>query len=1016
MAEKRSIDEIETRVRALVPTPRLNGSYSTNEISPELSTHQERTSMRTRIKAWASDANPRNISGRKTPMLIMAFIGLLATWDINATGILSPLMRVDFGFDLGFLVTLTSILSGVALAVSPLTGYIVDRVNRLWLVRIAALVGALSAFSTAGSHSLAMLVASRVVGSVAIGYGGVIGAPILPLASDWYQSAVRARVFGFLNIASISGAVLGPLVAGVLASTLGWRYAYVALGMLLLAALGATGFLREPVRGEMDRLELGESVDEARRTPRPLSFGESWRAARSIATLRRLWYATPFLYIGNGGSITITAFIFIDIFHMTPVARGVIAATGQAAGVALLIVFTPYADRLLAKAPSRVMTIMGLVPLAQAVMFFLIAWSHFVPLSIAFSIVLAMLGATNGVVLFALMSLVTPARNRGLGLQIGNFWQLPGIIIVPAILSYTTLHWSLQFSLVILAPLLVVASIILATGGGGVARDIRAATAAAAAETEAARARAENRDRMLVVRDLDVTYDGTQVLFNVSCDIGEGELVALLGTNGAGKSTLLRAIVGLQEASNGAIFVDGEDVTHAPAHENAKRGIVMVLGGHSVFPTLTVMENLETAAKASALDSKELRTRIEEVLELFPALHERSGQRAGDLSGGEQQMVALGQAFLTKPRLLMIDELSLGLAPAIVDQLVQTVRRIHEQGTTVLLVEQSINVALTIADRAIFMEKGEVRFDGPVSELMRRADLVRAVFMGGALGGGPRRAPISRIEQMPIVRAEHIAVSFGGVHALSDASVEAAAGEIVGIIGPNGAGKTTLFDVIAGHVRPQSGNVFVGGIDVSIESPHARALAGLGRSFQDARLFGSLTVRECIALALERRLEVRSPLLSAVWSPKARKQERRAQRRVEILIRRLGLMAYADKFVSELSTGTRRAVDLACIMAAEPAAVLLDEPSSGLAQAEAEALAPLLTTLVRETGCAMLVIEHDLPLVSSISDRMVAMDLGTTIATGSPDEVMNDPAVVESYLAATQDVIKRSDLKVLAKR
>ncbi|HVL32122.1 MAG TPA: ATP-binding cassette domain-containing protein, partial [Actinomycetota bacterium] len=540
---------------------------------------------------------------------------------------------------------------------------------------------------------------------------------------------------------------------------------------------------------------------------------------------------------------------------------------------------------------------------------------------------------------------------------------------------------------------------------------------AALADEEVARARRENRDQMLLVRDVDVTYDGTQVLFGVSCNVGAGEIVALLGTNGAGKSTLLRAIVGLQEASNGAIFVDGADITHAPPHENARRGIVMVPGGHAVFPTLTVRENLTTAAGAAELSDEDARARIEEVLELFPALRERYGQQAGNLSGGEQQMLALGQAFLWRPRLLMIDELSLGLAPAVVDLLVRTVRKIHEQGTTVMLVEQSVNVALTIAERAIFMEKGEIRFDGPVAELMRRPDLLRAVFMGGALGTGGGRAPKRKraLERESVIRAENVWVRYGGVEALRGASIEAAAGEIVGIIGPNGAGKTTLFDVLAGHATAAEGTVTLAGIDVTVTPPHARALSGLGRSFQDARLFGSLTVRECIALAFERSLRVRNPIAAALYLPKARADERRIRRKVERLVILLGLRAYADKFVHELSTGTRRAVDIACIMASEPSAVLLDEPSSGLAQAEAEALAPLLTTLVRETNCAMLVIEHDLPLVSSIADRLVAMDLGTTIATGAPEEVLADQRVVSSYLAATDDIIKRSDLQAVTR-
>jgi branched-chain amino acid transport system ATP-binding protein len=149
-------------------------------------------------------------------------------------------------------------------------------------------------------------------------------------------------------------------------------------------------------------------------------------------------------------------------------------------------------------------------------------------------------------------------------------------------------------------------------------------------------------------------------------------------------------------------------------------------------------------------------------------------------------------------------------------------------------------------------------------------------------------------------------------------------------------------------------------------------------------------------------------LLAAAWSPKTRRSERRAYRRVDELIDLLDLNAYADKFVDELSTGTRRAVDIACVLAAEPRALLLDEPSSGLAQAETEELGPVLTRLVRETGCGLLVIEHDIPLISSISHRMIAMELGRVIATGEPEEVLSDPSVVASYLSASAEAVPKS--------
>jgi branched-chain amino acid transport system ATP-binding protein len=313
------------------------------------------------------------------------------------------------------------------------------------------------------------------------------------------------------------------------------------------------------------------------------------------------------------------------------------------------------------------------------------------------------------------------------------------------------------------------------------------------------------------------------------------------------------------------------------------------------------------------------------------------------------------------------------------------------------------------------MEKGEIAFDGPTEELLARPDLVRSVFMGGAGSGGSavvRQRPAAVEEgNERLLECQGLSVGFGGVRVLDDVSVHLGAGEVVGIIGPNGAGKTTLFDLLSGYTQAEAGVVRLDDVDITQMSPDARARLGLGRAFQNARLFPPLTVRENIAVALEKRV-TKSPVLGAIWAPSVRRSERKLFSRVDGYIELLGLTAYADKFVRELSTGTRRAVEVACQMAAEPKVLLLDEPSSGLAQAETEALGPALLRIVKETGCGMLVIEHDLPLITSISDRLVAMELGTVVTTGTPQEVTTDPRVLASYLAASADVIERSGSRV----
>ena len=239
---------------------------------------------------------------------------------------------------------------------------------------------------------------------------------------------------------------------------------------------------------------------------------------------------------------------------------------------------------------------------------------------------------------------------------------------------------------------------------------------------------------LLGISDLDFSYGLVQVLFGVTLTVNRGEVLALLGTNGAGKSTLLRAVSGLSLPTAGEVLFDGEPVTRASTEARVRKGIVQVPGGKAVFPDLTVAENLIAGAYTFVWDTKRVRAQVEKVVGIFPRLAERLRQPAGLLSGGEQQMLAVAKALLLDPVILLIDELSLGLAPVVVEELLRTVEALNDQGVTIVVVEQSVNVALSIAHRAVFMEKGEVRVTGAASDLLERDDLVRAVFLGGEGG------------------------------------------------------------------------------------------------------------------------------------------------------------------------------------------------------------------------------------------------------------------------------------------
>jgi ABC-type branched-subunit amino acid transport system ATPase component/ABC-type branched-subunit amino acid transport system permease subunit len=533
--------------------------------------------------------------------------------------------------------------------------------------------------------------------------------------------------------------------------------------------------------------------------------------------------------------------------------------------------------------------------------------------------------------------------------------------------------------------------------------------------------------------EVDVSYGRLQVLFGADLTVRRGEIVALLGTNGAGKSTLLRAMCGLVP-SRGSVTLGDQDVSGTSAEQIVRAGMALMPGGKAIFPTLTVDEHLRLACWTFRGEHERIAEDLRTVQELFPVLADRRHQLAGDLSGGEQQQLALATTLMLRPEVLLIDELSLGLAPMVVAALCDVVRRLNASGITVVVVEQSVNVALTLAERAVFMEKGRVRFEGPTRELLDRPDILRSVFLEGAGGDGTdddtagsdssvvavdltrldgsgtaaAAAALATGPGTPVLECRGVTKRFGGVNALSDVTLRVAPGEIVGLIGQNGAGKTTLMDCISGFHDLDDGAVVFRGVDVTRWAPHERARARLGRSFQEARLFPSLSVLETVEVACERTVANRSLVADATRQPASYLADAVTEERARQLVSMLGLDRYAHTPTSALSTGTRRIVELACLLAEDPVLMLLDEPSAGVAQRETEALGPLLRRIRDHTGAAMVIIEHDMPLLSGLCDRLVAMELGCVITDGSPDEVLAHPAVISSYLGTDAAAIHRS--------
>jgi ABC-type branched-subunit amino acid transport system ATPase component/predicted MFS family arabinose efflux permease len=933
------------------------------------------------------------------PLALLMGIDAIGEVDRIAFGVLLPEIRDWFGVSLTVALTLQTVSSLIIIALAVPMGFLADRWPRVKLTVIGLVGFGVVAFFTGLAPTLTTLAVIRL----GAGLVRIVSPSTQSLLADFYPLDVRTPVFSVFQAGESVARFVGPIVAGYAAAWIGWQLPFVALApvALVLAAVVLL-MLKEPERGRYEREEAGLQGENLEQTPP--GFAESWRIAKGVRTLRRVWWAMPFLV----GAVTILgdllSLLLSDVFDLDSGARGTIIAAEQPFRIAGLLLGAWAGRRFFSRRPGTVVTVAGLIGVWQGLMILFTAMAPTWWLAIAPFYLGSFATAMVGPALISLMTMVIPPRARGFALGVGAVFIAPGLLVGP-FLGAIADSYGLRVGIALSAPLFVVGAIIIASAGTSVDADIRQARAAAAAAS-ASLALGEGSGAMLVIRDLDVHYGGVQVLFNVDFDVEDGEIVALLGTNGAGKSTLLRAIAGTQPPSNGAVFFNGEDITHLPPSAHALAGVVTMPGGKAVFPSLTVREHLKLAASVH-----EDRSGIDRVLEMFPRLRERLDQPAGELSGGEQQMLGLGQALLTRPKLLMIDELSLGLSPAVVGQLLDVVRQIHSQGTTVILVEQSINVAFTIAERAVFMEKGEIRFSGPTAELLDRPDILRAVFLsaGSGAGGGGRRATATTDI---VFETRNLQKRYGGIVATDDVSLQLRDGQILGLIGPNGSGKTTLFELISGFVEADAGEVILLGEDITLLGPEQRARLGIHRSFQDARLFPALTVEETVMVALEKRLEARSTLLAALGSRSVTRAERKIAKRADRLVDLLGLGGFRDAFVRELSTGTRRIVDLACVLAAEPKIVLLDEPSAGVAQRETEELGPLLQRVRTETGCSILLIEHDMPLISAVADELVALDQGRVLTQGRPADVLAHPDVVSAYLGTSEAAVNRSSVSV----
>ena len=560
------------------------------------------------------------------------------------------------------------------------------------------------------------------------------------MLTDQYPVAGRTRVLAANNLANPLANLLGPLLVGAVAHFFGWRTTFVALAVPCAALAVAVFLLREPVRGSNERAALHHDEGNALVSIEsdPIPFAAGFTRIRQIKTFSALMASLGALGLALSGIPVVFNLILERQYHLDAFGRGTVTTFIGLGTVVGLVLGARKGDEVFRRNPEGVLQLVGGSMAAFAVLYTASVYVPTVWLLCLFQFLAGAAIAGPGAMINTLVIGVVPYRMRSFALAIvGLQLVFVGGLIGGVLTGSLSDSFGARAALTIIVPVsFVLAGAFIASAASSVRRDLALVVEELEEEqAEAARvADGSSSDELLQIRNLDFSYGPVQVLFDVDLVVKRGEVLALLGTNGAGKSTVLRAISGLALPERGVIRFQGRTMTFTDATERVRRGIVQVPGGKAIFPSLTVRENLLAGAHTFIWDRQRLETKSQEVLALFPRLHERLEQPAGTLSGGEQQMLALAKALLLDPELLLIDELSLGLAPVMVQEILQTVDVLKERGITMIVVEQSLNVALSISDRAVFMEKGRVRFEGSAAELMERDDLARAVFLGGEGG------------------------------------------------------------------------------------------------------------------------------------------------------------------------------------------------------------------------------------------------------------------------------------------
>ena len=674
-----------------------------------------------------------------TSMLVMMFVLTMIDEFPRAIRVLAPDIQnslnisdtVLFGI-LGF-GGVTLVLGAVPMAA------LADRAKRVAIIPVASAFWGITSFLS----GLIVNPFQLFLTNAGTGFGQAYRIPVAnSLLVDTYPIQARSRIFALEGLGRPVGQLVGPLVIGGIAALAGgddpWRAAFFAIAVApLVAAVLAAVMLREPARGRFEKQAVfGDApveVDEL-----PVSMGTAFARLRKIKT---------FYFLSTGVGVLGFALIAIPIqfnllledkYALGPFQRGVVESLIWVAALAGLPVAGRIFDRGFRRDPGAMMRYAGVLVMVSGVVYMVALPIKILGALVALMAVAQTLISMAFVAAPSLIAAVSPYRIRAQAFALlPVFVFLMGGFFGGLIVGQLSDAYNERTAMLVAAPpAALIGGALIVYGSRFVRSDIsRSVEELVEEQEEQRRATADPASvPALQVHNLDFAYGSVQVLFDVSFEVARGEVLALLGTNGAGKSTLLRAVSGLGIPDRGVVRLAGRTITYAEAEDRFAAGLVQLRGGAGVFEDLSVADNLRASVLAAGLDEAEVEARSQRALSLFPALAERTGTTGRELSGGQQQMLALAMALMHDPEVLLIDELSLGLAPLVVEELLGVVERLRAEGQTMVIVEQSLNVALAFADRAIFMEKGRIRFEGPARELAERDDLARAVFLGGEGG------------------------------------------------------------------------------------------------------------------------------------------------------------------------------------------------------------------------------------------------------------------------------------------